>query len=82
MLKTTQIARSKPRGEIDRVEEKLRRENQFMQARKSAVTLRDSVTAEISQLTSKQVQSQLLKALNAPVRDSDVEKLSWCIRTS
>jgi hypothetical protein len=64
-----------------------------MQARKSAaidhVILRDSITAEISQLTSKQeVQSHLLKALNekfaagarfklksAPSRDSDVEKL-------
>ena len=95
---------SRIRGEIERVEEKLRRENNsgvsfreayrpFMQARKSAaidhVTLRDSVTAEITQLTSKQeVQNHLLKALNAkfaagarfklkaaPTRDSDVEKL-------
>ena len=98
---------SRIRGEIDRVEEQLRRESKqghsgvsfreayrpFMQARKSAaidhMILRDSVTAGISQLTSKQeVQSHLLKALNAkfaagarfklksaPTRDSDVEKL-------
>ena len=86
------------------MEEKLRRENNqgasfreayrpFMQARKSAaidhVTLRNSVTEEITQLTSKQeVQSHLLEALtakfaagarfklkSAPTRDSDVEKL-------